>query len=152
MHATGSHALTNEQAYFILCTATEAAVITKLGALLSAAGVTPGAGVNRLALFTEAGVQAAVTGDMTTAFESTGFAEGTITPYTLTEGANYYLMILTSFTGTVPSVAGPSLSVTMPALNGHYLNGSLASQATVPASITPSGFIGYGAGLCMYGR
>ena len=45
--------------------------VTTLGALIETAGVTTGTGVNELALYSEAGTLLAVTGDMTTAFEST---------------------------------------------------------------------------------
>jgi hypothetical protein len=134
----------NEQLVVALATCTQGKAVTTLGALVTTAGVTAGAGVNELALFTEAGTLVAQTGDMTTAFGTLGYAEGpianpgAITSFTLIAGANYYLAILPSFTGTQPHFEAVSSTPQTYALNGHYISRFLNSQATMPGTITPS--------------
>lgn len=148
----------SEQLFGILCTATVSVTVTTLGVLLAQAGVTAGSGVNELALFSESGTLLARTGDMTTVFESTGFAEGaianpgSITSYAITEGTNYYLAFLSSFTGTLPKPAGIATLLPAGALNGHYFARYLNSQATMPASITPSSMSSLTTTCCMYAR
>jgi hypothetical protein len=130
--------LSNEVLFAFLVTAPNSQAVTKLGIWVTTAGVTPGAGVNRLALFSETGTLLEQTGDMTTAFESTGWAEGTISSYNIVAGTNYYLAVLASFTGTIPDAAELAATTAVPGLNGHYLAVGLNGQATMPSSITPS--------------
>jgi hypothetical protein len=122
-----------------LTTAAAGAALSHMGIWLGTAGVTPGAGVNRLAIFTEAGAQVAQTVDMTAAFEGTGVVEGALqAAFTPTAGANYYLAALASFTGTVPAAQCFEMSPEVPALNGHLLSQGFTGQTTVPATITPA--------------
>jgi hypothetical protein len=121
--------------------------------------VTAGTGVDALALFSESGTLLAVTGDMTTAFGTAGFAEGTIanpgsiTSYNIVEGTNYYLAFLMDFTGTVVKTSavtnGQSSNA---ALNGHYFVRLLASQASMPPSVTPSTMSATSTNPCLYAR
>lgn len=125
-----------------LCMAPKAKTVSILGIDVTAAGVTP-SGLNALALYTEAGVLIDQTGDMTAAFESVGYAEGTLgSSHTLTPGANYYICVITDFTGSQPHLAatGTSGSANLPALNGHYVSLFKTGQASFPASFTPSAF------------
>ena len=99
---------------------------------------------------------------MTTAMESTGFAEGTIanpggiTSYSITEGTNYYFAIVSSFTGTVPKAQGFSTGLSVAgsagAMNGHYLSRYLSTQATMPSTITPSCMSAQPSALFAYAR
>ena len=147
-----SAALTAEDVFFTLVTATASRSISTLGTWLFTAGATTGSGVNVLGLYSEAGSLLEQTGDMTTAFESTGFAEGSITPYSLVAGTNYYLAITANFTGTTAHCAGRSTTLPPSNLNGHYLTGYLASQATLPGTITPSSLSATGSSCFIYGR
>jgi hypothetical protein len=123
-----------------LARAVAAVPINKLGVNVLTAGVTPGAGVNRMTLFTAAGVLVAQTTDMTAALQSTGYTEGTISGgAAVTAGTEYYLGIVTSFTGTTPLISGNSGSPNFPFnIRGFYPSIFLTGQATVPASFTPS--------------
>ena len=107
-----SNSLVNEQLFATLCTASVTKTITKLGLILSIAGATPGSGVNLMAIFSASGgTQLGITADMTSAMESTGQVEGALTSgVAITAGTNYYLVVLSSFTGTTPKAA--SISVT----------------------------------------
>ncbi|NUQ98359.1 MAG: hypothetical protein HOY79_18010, partial [Streptomyces sp.] len=72
--------------------------ISNLGCWLGTAG-SGSTGVSSMGLFSEAGVQLAVTGDMTTALTSSAnngaYVEAAVgTPYTTAEGAGYYIGIL----------------------------------------------------------
>ena len=134
-----------------LGTCAVAGTATKLGAWIVVAGVTTGAGVNRLALYSEAGTLLAQTGDMTTPFASTGWAEGTIPATALVAGTNYYLGVVPNYTGT-PVAVGYTGIDNIPVLNGHYLNLFENGQATVPASFTPSGLSLLFSTLILYAR
>ena len=130
-----------------------------LGVLLAQAGVTAGSGVNELGLFLESnGDLVAQTGDMTSAFESTGYAEGvianpgSISSYNITEGTNYYLAFLSSFTGTNPKPAGIATLLQAGTLNGHYIARYETSQAIMPSSITPSSMNLLTFTMCMWAR
>jgi len=155
-YAASSASGNSEQLSITLCTATASKTVTTLGIMVTQAGVTPGAGVNVLAMYSESGELLAQTGDMTSAFESTGFAEGAIgnpggiTSYALTEGTNYYLAWLSSFTGTIPKFGGVNTGSTGQALNGHYVMRNLTSQTSLPALITPSSMNSYTFCTCMY--
>ena len=151
-------AASNEQLNVMLCTATVTKAVTTLGALVLTAGATPGSGVNELALYSEAGTLVAQTGDMTTAFETLGFAEGaianpgSITSFTVIAGANYYLASAVSFTGTQPHFAGVAAANQTYALNGHYMSRFLGSQATMPGTITPSSMSAQPTTILFYAR
>jgi hypothetical protein len=152
--ARGTLGCTNEQLYIVRCTAFKTGNVGTLGVWLTTAGVTAGAGVNRLALYSATGTLLQQTGDMTTAFGSTGIAEGSITAQAVTAGTDYWLALLTSFTGTVPQVAQDGVAASMPAINGLYVVGTLATQATVPGSFTPSSAAAATSGAIpfLYGR
>jgi hypothetical protein len=143
---------TNETLFLARMTARESASITKLGCWITTAGVTPGAGVNLMAIFTAAGAQLQVTGDLTTAIESTGIVEGTITSQAVVAGTDYWIGLLTSYSGTAPHFAGASAAAAIPEINGVYSAGSVASQATMPATITPSSLTGLATPPFLYGR
>ena len=143
---------TNETLFLARMTARESASITKLGCWITTAGVTPGAGVNLLAIFTAAGAQLQVTGDLTSAMESTGIVEGTITSQAVVAGTDYWIGLLTSFSGTAAHFAGASAAAAIPEINGVYSAGSIASQATMPASITPSSLTLLATPPFLYGR
>ena len=139
--ASSNNGLTNETVYLCGAVAPASRAVTKLGCVLLSAGVTPGAGVNVMALFSSSGSLLEVTGDMTSMFEgSEDPIEGTISSCSLVAGDLYYLAVLTSFTVTTPKIfvsAG-----TFPVmLNSVVVAGSLASQATMPGSITISGLV-----------
>ena len=134
----------------VLAQAQASVTLTKLGAWIDAAGVTPGAGVNRLMIYSEAGTLLGQTGDMTTAFEGTTYAEGTISGgAAVTWGANYYLGMVHNFTGTAPLfIAGPGLA-SYPLVRTHYPSVVAFGQSTVPASVTPSGMTPAGTPLLL---
>jgi hypothetical protein len=143
----------NETIFVGRCTAYKTTSITTLGVWINTGGVTPGAGVNRLAIYSAAGALLQQTGDMTSAFESIQFAEGAITSQAVVAGTDYYLAVLSSFTGTQPVFGRASTNFAIPVLNGIYTDGSIASQATVPASIAPlSSMNGTGGIPVLYGR
>lgn len=142
----------NETLYLARITAQKSASITKLGCWITGAGVTPGAGVNLMAVFSAAGAQLQVTGDLTTAIESTGIIEGTITSQAVVAGTDYWIGLLTSYSGTAPHFAGASAAAVIPQINSVYSAGSLATQATMPASFTPSGLTGLATPPFLYGR
>jgi hypothetical protein len=143
---------TNETLYLARITARESASITKLGCWLTGAGITPGAGVNLMAIFSATGTQLQVTGDLTTSLESTGITEGTITSQAVVAGTDYWIGLLTSYSGTAPHFAGTSAAAAIPEINGVYSAGSIASQATMPASITPSSLTLLATPPFLYGR
>jgi hypothetical protein len=94
-------------------------------------------GVNELALYSSTGALLSITGDMTTAFQSTGWQEGTLaTPPTPTVDTTYYVGILTHATTTV-KIWGFNMSAALGAVNGVYPTIDFASQ-TSHATFTPS--------------
>jgi hypothetical protein len=122
----------------VLAQAQASVTLNKLGIWPDTAGATPGAGINGLALYSEAGTLLGQTGDMTAAFETTGYAEGTITGGApVTWGTNYYLGVLCNL-GTPPLfIAGPGLA-SYPAIRGHYPSVVAFGQAAFPSTVTPS--------------
>lgn len=137
-----------------LCTPSKTKTISNLAAWVTAAGAT-GSGVNALALFTEAGVLIDQTGDMTTAWSSTGMVEGAMGgSHTVTAGTNYYLGFLTHFSGTSPHLAatGTTGTANFPVTNGHYTAIFKSGQASIPASFTPSAYTPNSGYFIMYGR
>jgi hypothetical protein len=125
-----------------LATATQTVSLTKMATWIGGAGVTAGAGINGLAIYTEAGLLLGQTVDMTAAFQvASSYAQANLTANVpVTAGTNYYLCYLHNFTGTVPTIPGfiPPPGTT-PVINGHILHGFLASQASFPASFSPGG-------------
>src|SRR5215472_5896375 len=83
LQAYANFALTNGTFNVAMAVARRSVTITKLGTWVEAGAVTPGAGVNQLAIYSCNNTGAACTllgnsGDMTTAFESAGFAEAAL--------------------------------------------------------------------------
>lgn len=116
--------------------------ISTLGIQVTAAGVT-GSGTNALALHTEAGVLIDQTGDMTTVFSSIGAAEAAMGgSHQIVAGTNYYLSVLTHFSGTAPKFAatGTASTANIPLINGHYTALFKTAQTSIPSSFTPSGY------------
>ena len=126
-----------------LVNAPKAKTVSTLGIQLTAVGVTS-SGYNGLALYTEAGALIDQTADMSAAFAAVAkFIEGAMGgSHPLTAGANYYLAVITNFSGTLPHLAatGTSGSANIPALNGHYPSLFSTGHATFPASFSPSAF------------
>ena len=125
--------------YASLCTADITTTINHLGCYVQRAGITTGTGVNGLGIYSATGSQLAVTGDMTSAFASTGNQEGTLgSGVAITAGTNYYLVYLHNYTGTTPNLAGMSVQSLSAAIRSLYPLGTVSSQASFPPSITPS--------------
>jgi hypothetical protein len=123
----------------ILRPAEETVTINNLGVWVGAAGVTPGAGVNGLAIYSVAGVLLGQTGDMTASFQSTGYFEGTISGGVgVTHGVYYYLALQHNFTGTAPTFPSTQAVVGVPPIRSHYNEGYIPGQTSFPASFTPS--------------
>lgn len=116
-----------------------AVTVTNLGCWVTTAGVTS-SGVNGMALYTEAGVLIDQTADMSTAMSSAGVITAALgSPHTLSDSTNYYIAILTHFSGTTPKVANAANGgTTYPSVNGHILSLAINSQTSFPASFTPS--------------
>ena len=155
MNSTGQ-GLPSQEVFCCLATAAVTKSITTLGLILTRAGITS-ANTNAMAIFSESGAtQLGITSSMATALAAgTGPCEGTLTsPVPLTAGTNYFIAILTSFTGTTPLSAGLSLPTAGDVvLNGHYLgNLSSTGHATMPASFTPSSYTQAAPVQFMYGR
>jgi hypothetical protein len=139
--SSSSGGLSDQRAVFMLVTAPVTTTVTKLGIILDGAGTTPdGAGINGLGLFTESGTLMSHTGDMTTAFEGTGVAEGTLAvSQNIVAGTNYYLAIVTAFSGSQPAVFCNAPSANYPlAVNSHDIT-FFESSYTAWANVTPSG-------------
>lgn len=121
----------------VLTRSTEAVTLTKLGTWIVTVGSGAGAGVNGMALYSEAGTRLAVTGDMTAAFQSTGYVEGTLTSsQDIAAETNYYLVFLNNFS-TAPTIATNGSPGSYPAIRGHYPSVVAFGQATFPTSFTP---------------
>lgn len=122
--------------------ASRAATLTKLGCWIGVAGVTAGAGINGLAIYSSDSATLATlqaqTGDMTAAFGSVGYAEGTLTAsFGVLANTNYWLVALHNFTGTVPTWPGQTAATTIPDIHGQRLRGFLAAQASFPGTFNP---------------
>lgn len=118
--------------------------ISNLGVWLGTAGSGP-TGVSSMALFSEAGAQLAVTGDMTTALSSSGnngtYVEAAVgTPYTAVDGASYYIGILCQMSSN-PLIAGTfsGSGLHIPTIKGHRAAIVVGSQSSMPASFSVSG-------------
>jgi hypothetical protein len=139
-------------AFFVLVTAVVTGNITVLGAMVSTAAVTAGVNASVMGIYAESGGAALATATATTALESTGPAEVTITSTAVTAGTNYYLALYTDFTGTVPVItASGSAAIAPTVLNGHYLAGHLTGQTGLP-SLTPSSLVLDAKMICLYAR
>lgn len=138
-----------------MATAVQNATLTALGTYIAQGGVTAGAGVNQMGIYDSAGNRLGVTADMTTAFAGTGLAEGLLTaPVAVVAGKNYYLAILTNYTGTTvqtSGVSGQSLAHGA-TLGGFIPNLFSGAQASLPASFNPAGLSAGGDINWMYGR
>lgn len=116
--------------------------LSQLGIWLTLAGVTA-SGYNGLALYTEAGQLLDQTPDMSVAFTGTGYLPSnmsTLTNYVTSANTNYYLSVLSHFSGTVPKAAGKLAGQNIPPINGHYFSVSKSGVATFPANFTPSSY------------
>lgn len=137
-----------------LCTAPKTKTISKLALWVTAAGVT-GSGANALALFDETGNLIDQTGDMTTAWSSTGMPEGILGgSHTVTAGTNYYLGFLTHFSGTSPhcGATGTAQTANFPVANGRRTAIFKSSQAAIPLSFDPSSYTPNSGYFVMYAR
>ncbi|HEX7963141.1 MAG TPA: hypothetical protein VF466_00975, partial [Candidatus Saccharimonadales bacterium] len=116
-----------------------AITISSLGLWVITAGVTS-SGVNGMALYSADG-QTLIdqTGDMTAAFGGTGFISGNLSSsHTLADSTNYYLAVLTHFSGTIPRIgSSATFAGNIPAINGNIPSLFLTSQASFPSSFTP---------------
>lgn len=122
----------------VLVRASLSATITKLGTWITTAGSGPGAGVNGMALYAESGSRLAVTGDMTAAFQTVDYVEGTLTSsYDIVANTNYYLAYLTNFS-TAPVLPTNGSPGAYPVIRGHVASPVLFSQTSFPVSFTPS--------------
>lgn len=118
-----------------------AVTISNLGVWLGTAGVTP-SGVNSMALFSEAGVQLAVTGDMSAALSNAAnngtYVEAPVgAPYTTADATNYYIGVLCQMSGGDPKIAGAFAGgvLHIPTIKGHRDAITFGSQASMPASV-----------------
>jgi hypothetical protein len=143
-----------EDAYFVLVTCAVTKTVTKLGVYIKTAGATAGTGINEMAIYAAplaGAAPLATTGDMTSAFEGTGFVEGTISGgCAVTAGTSYYLALLDNFTGTTMVGYGNQATVSVPALNSISLGGAITGQASwpSPSSLSTATNCTY----CMYAR
>lgn len=157
LHANNLVTITAQTFVAFLCTAGSSVQLSTLGTYLHTAGVTPGAGVNRLAIYSAAGVLLGQTGDMTAQMQVAGLCEGALTaPVPVGAGQNYYLALLPNFTGTpiqTTGFAGQALnSSAAPLFGGVLPNLFTGAQAAMPASFTPSGLSSGGSVNFVYGR
>jgi len=139
-----------------LATAGATATLTTLGTYLHAAAATPGAGVNRLGIYSAAGLLLAQTGDLTTAMQSAGLCEGALsTPVGIQDGTNYYLALLPNFTGTAVQTLGyngQAINAGLPLFGGLYPVLFNGAQTSMPASFVPSALSVGGSTNFIYGR
>ena len=113
------------------------ATLTTLGAWQIVAGLTS-AGDNTMGIYDSAGTRLGLTGDMTTAMESTGYVEGTLgSSVAVTAGSRYYLHYLSHFSGTVPQLAAGGGTFNHVAINNVRPSVYLSAQGTSPTSFTP---------------
>jgi hypothetical protein len=139
-------------AYYVLFTAPISQSISVLAVMVEQAGVTAGSGINGMALFSAAGTLLESTGDMTSAMESTGWAEGTLGgSYSLVQGTNYYVAVVSDFTGTAPHFSGQGGTGPVTLVNGNYCAG-YKTGVTSWASFTPSGITNQAIAFLAYGR
>ena len=113
-------------------------LVTNLAIWITLAGVTAN-GANGLALYDELGNLIDQTADMSTQFAALGLAEAPLgTTHQLAANTNYYIGVLTHFSGTTPRAGSSLAGLTIPVMRGHYLSLTKSSTASFPASFTPS--------------
>lgn len=115
------------------------ATITDLGLWLGTAGVTPN-GVNAMALYSEAGAQLGITGDMSSALSdpasNSKYVEAAMGAAVQTADATDYYVTVLCHMGSNPQIAG-FLDVTVPVIKGNPPALAFGGQATLPASFDP---------------
>lgn len=125
-----------------LAQAAQTTAISHLGIWMANPGITAGAGINGLAIYSEAATLLGQTADMTAAFAAAN-GQMVIAPTTasvpITAGLNYYLAFLHNFTGTPPQLpfCSPPPGI-FPPINNHYPHVFILSQTSFPASFVPS--------------
>jgi hypothetical protein len=129
-----------------LCRAVKTETINKLGIWVGGAGVTPGAGVNGLGIFDQNGNLLSNTGDMTTAFSTTGYAEAALAAgVPVTAGVNYFLGVQHNFTGTSPAFPAADCPVALPIIRTLYVelfqNGTTSWASFTPGSISLGNYV-----------
>jgi hypothetical protein len=126
-------------AVFVLVYCTTDATINTVGAWQTVAGVTAN-GANNMGLYSEAGVQLGLTGDMSSLMATTGYIESNLAaPVAITAGSWYYMHYLCHFSGSTPKLAsGGGSPFNHVVINGHRPTVYLSTQTTSPASFTPS--------------
>jgi len=134
---TNEDQLAAQEMFWVLCMAAVTRSITIMGTWLTQAGIGPGAGVNQMALYSEAGALLTTSADCTTGFESTGVTEVSCTPYTVTAGTNYYMAIVCNFASQAPKIPINGVN-DVPSINGHYPLLFQSGNASIPSSFTPS--------------
>lgn len=126
---------------FLICSLIRpgATTVNNLGLWLGTAGGTS-TGFSGMALFSEAGVQLAITGDMTSALTSAGnnqtYVEAAVTaPYTTVDATDYYVAVLCQLTSN-PTIAGSfsGSGLHIPTIKAHRPSIVLGSQTSMPAS------------------
>jgi hypothetical protein len=111
--------------------------LSKLSVYVGTAGTTL-SGTNSLGLYSSTGTLLTTTGDMTTAFGTTGWQEGALgASQTPTADTIYYVGVLTHAAGTLPAIQAFNLVNTFGVVNGVYGAITFAGQ-TNHASFTPS--------------
>lgn len=138
---SGGLAVPPQDIAFQMVTAAQTQTVTTLGCFVTTAGVTTGAGLNAMGLYSSTGSSLATTGDMTAAYQTVNtYAEGTLgASYVITQGVNYYLGVIANFTGTQLKIAGfAAVNAGLEVINGNYTSCVLAGQSSWPSSFTPS--------------
>ena len=153
--ADASATLAAQTLLLVLATAVATQTVSTLGTWLTTAGSSAGAGINGMAIYSEAGSLLDSTGDMTDEFTGdAGFAEGTLGgTVAVTAGVNYYLGLLANLSsgpqfGSLPTDSG----LAIPVLNGHYHLASATSVTSFASTVTPSGMSNDGITTLMYAR
>jgi hypothetical protein len=116
--------------------------VTNLGIWLTLAGVTS-SGANGLALYTEAGTLIDQTADLSTAFAAgTGYTEAPLSGGTqnLSANTNYYVAVLSHFSGTTPKAAAAVAGQVIPVVKSHYPSLTKSAMSAFPSSFTPSSY------------
>lgn len=160
LETSATATMANQVLYWCRATAQSSAAITTLGVNMAVAGVTAGAGANRLAIYSLANASSSSatllqqTGDMSSQFAATGWAEGPITSVTPQCGTDYIMAILTSFTGTTPQILQRSLGGLAQQFPGvsAYICGSVTGQTSIPSTLSLSGSTVTGSMYGIYGR
>jgi hypothetical protein len=137
---TAANALTAQVLVAQLDFAVATVTINKLGIWIKGAGVTTGAGINGLAIYSKAGLLLAQTGDMTAAFAvANSYQEGTLgAGVQVVAGTEYYLCALANYTGTAPTIPGTVTTANVPAIRGNNPAVTLSAQTAFPANFNPA--------------